>query len=119
MPLEKKALDLPTMEFAIEGGPLDGHEFVMYEPPSSLIFGPDEIDRSAFCRAALASVVDSTIEDVGRIPPAWALQLANRWLQAWREKMLPPASGQPSEAPSSGLPSTSPADSPESPSPTP
>jgi len=94
--LAKRPTVLPTMTVTFPDGPLAGHEFVMHEPPSSLVFGTEDTLERELVGPALAAVVDHTLDigDIGDIPPTWGLALSARWLQVWREAVLPPATGR-------------------------
>jgi hypothetical protein len=93
--MDKRPTTLPTLTVAPTEGPLAGHEFLMHEPASSLIFRDERAKESDVARSALAAVVDSTLEvDVGDIPPDWAIALGNAWLDAYREKTFPPVTGR-------------------------
>jgi hypothetical protein len=94
--MDKRPTTLPTITVAPTEGPLAGHEFLMHEPPSSLIFREEPTKEREVARAALAAVIDHTlkVDDVGDIPPEWSIALGNEWLDAWREATFPPASGR-------------------------
>ena len=96
MPLEKRPTALPVMTVTFEDGPLAGHEFLMHEPPSALVFSGDDILERELVPPALAAVVDHTleVEDIRTIPPSWGIALANGWVDAWKDAALPPATGR-------------------------
>jgi len=94
MALKKQPANLPTMTVR-PNGPMAGHEFLMYEPPSELIFSGERLMEREVAAAAMTAVIDHTLDvDLGRIPPQWAVALGDAWLQQWREVALPPTNGR-------------------------
>jgi hypothetical protein len=98
MALKKRPVALPVMSVVFSDGPLAGHEFLMHEPASSLVFGSADVTDRELAIHALAAVTDSTLDlpDLGQIPTTWSMALANGWLEAWKGAALPPVTGRPS-----------------------
>ena len=104
MTLKRKPVDLPTITVEYADGPLAGHTVIMRSVSTRLylLIRSDEITNDDCVRETLAAVVDHSLDlpgGVGDLPVGQVVDLFGRWIAAWEESALPPASGPSTETP--------------------
>lgn len=112
MSLEKRPVDLPTLEVDLTEGRLAGHTVIMRAPAIDAYLalrGDEKVQNATIVEWILDAVVDDSFDlpkGVRSLDYQTVLELLGPWIAAWEESVLPPATGRRSAKPSRSSPST-------------